>query len=555
MNISKVKESMISALMIFGAITLAGGALLLLIEPSDAERNINNVEVDWSQVKDDPSQELEISWLGIAAYRGASQESWIKKNLDKIFNVNIKSIFMDWGAFKKKKPLMLASGDVPDVIWDGDPLGVRTNIRNGFVMEVPYDIILKYAPVYSRRLYEHGKEAWLYSAYKGKNYGLPTFIEGGARPRLGTWRKDWLESVGIHKVPETIAEMEEALRRFRHNDPDKNGVKDTYGWSPNISHWSVAYSEVFAAYDILPFEFIKRGDGIVWGGVQPECKKALETLRRWHRDGLLHPDFIGDINGTAAETKFLNGKVGYTYPVDTWHHYDLEDSGSMASKLSVLSAGGQMVASPPLRNQKGKRVGRSWGGAAHVIQFGAHLCRSPEKVIRVLKMMEAITVNESLYLETRSGKEGLHWKLDPGRGIQLLEPYLSNKLICDKELLSSSGLQCLFYYPSSLDMMYHKKYLKDEVIRFDTENRPTKWGMVTPLGKTDILPSTLRYVDPLRDWQQQIFVKIISGDLPLEYFDTYVKKWEERGGKVLTEEANEMKHTQEMIYAKVGALK
>ena len=45
---------------------------------------------------------------------------------------------------------------------------------------------------------------------------------------------------------------------------------------------------------------------------------------------------------------------------------------------------------------------------------------------------------------------------------------------------------------------------------------------MNPLGKSDILPSTSRYLKDLRDWQQQIYAKIVTGELPLEYFDEFV---------------------------------
>ena len=95
---------------------------------------------------------------------------------------------------------MLCGGDIPDIMWNGDPLGVRANLRNGFIMEIPYELILEHAPTYVTYLNRYGKEAWLYTHYNGKNYGLPTFFADANRPRISAWRMDWLRHVGIDLV-------------------------------------------------------------------------------------------------------------------------------------------------------------------------------------------------------------------------------------------------------------------------------------------------------------------------------------------------------------------
>ena len=54
---------------------------------------------------------------------------------------------------------------------------------------------------------------------------------------------DWLREVGIAEVPETLEEMYDALHEFRHDDPDGNGILDTYGFCPVI-RWSLTFVEV-----------------------------------------------------------------------------------------------------------------------------------------------------------------------------------------------------------------------------------------------------------------------------------------------------------------------
>ena len=505
--------------------------------------------VDWTAVTDDPRQPLTIQWMGIAAYPDAAAGSWGQQQLESAFNLKLVPLFLDWNAFGQRRPLMFCAGQVPDVIWDGDPLGVRNNLRNGFILEVPYEVILKYAPTYVSHLNRYGKEAWLYTQYQGRNYGLPTFFEAANRPRISCWRLDWLRNVGIDKVPETLAEMHEALKRFRCDDPDRNGKQDTYGWSPYIGHWSLEFVEVFAAGDVLAFDFVKRDGRVVWGGVLPETRQALGVLRQWYAEGLLDPDFVLDSRQGSGESKFLNGRIGYLHPVDGISEYDLAVPTSLFSKLRAFCPTAEIVPGPPLRNAAGERRGRTWGGAGHILQFGRQLEKEPQKVIRILKMIEAVTRDESLYLDVVWGRRGVHWESNPDRGRYLLPPFEADKRRRAEQMLNGT----YFFYPSALDNTYLAKYQKAGSLEFDATNRRPEWGMMNVLGKSDAVPSAGRYLEDLRNFQTTFFVEIVTGKRELAEFDAFVKEWKRRGGDILSEEANQMYVDMQAIWQRVGA--
>lgn len=521
--------------------------------------------VDWENVRTDHSQTLALKWQGIIGQTGAREGSWIERNLEKRFNVELAPIFLDANAYQKRRPLMLIGGDVPDVMWSGDPLAARANLRNGFIMEVPYEVILKHCPTYVKMINRYGKEAWIYAQYEGRNYGLPTVNAGADRPRIGCWRMDWLQNVGIDKVPETVEEMHEALRRMRHNDPDGNGRKDTYGWAPNISHWSLAFAEVFAAYGVLPFDLMERDGKITWGGLLPETKEALRELRKWYQEGLLDPDFPLDTQGRNVESGFINGKVGYMYPVDSPSYFEADEKDSFYGKVRGFDPRAEVVPGPPLRDRNGLRRGRSWGGAAHVLQFGKHLEQQPEKVIRVLEMMEAIASNESLYLETRSGERGRHWEYNPKEyirpdgvkqkeGIILLPPYDEKDRVRENaaELLGGQGS---YFFPSSFDPLFDYQLMAAADRDWLDRNRQTEWGMLNVLGKSDVVPSSGRHLGDLVNYQMTTFIEMVIGKRDVDEFDSFVSEWRRRGGDVILEEANEMAQQIQIIYDLVGVEK
>ncbi|MFT5240456.1 MAG: putative aldouronate transport system substrate-binding protein [Candidatus Promineifilaceae bacterium] len=547
-----------------GAVATVAVLVLSLI-PSNPKSRLRIGQpspVEWSAVQDDESQTLGLRWQGMISYQGAKEGSWLERNLEQRFNVEISPVFMDATAYNNRRPLMLCGGDIPDVMWTGDPTQVRANLRNGFVMELPYELILEHCPTYVKWVNIYGKEAWLYGMYKGRNYGLPTVDAGANRPRISCWRLDWMKNVGIERVPETVSEMYEALYAFRHSDPDGNGVQDTYGWAPNISHWSLLFAEIFAAHGVLAFDLMERDGHVVWGGLLPETKEALRALQTWYAEGLLDPDFPLDTQGRQNEARFVNGKVGYLHALDHPHYYYEHEAGSMVSKTRAFTPTALLEPGPPLRDAQGRRRGRTWGGAAHVLQFGKHLEQQPEKVIRVLRMVEAIARDEALYMEVRYGKRGMHWEYAPeaftradGKalpaGINLLLPFDADDQGRQRgeEML---GLPCKFFFPSSLNQLYDQKYIAADDLAWLERNRNAEWGMMNVLGKSDVVPSAGRYLGDLINYQMTVFVEIVVGQRDVESFDEFVTEWRRRGGDVILEEANAMYAEMQTIYTRVG---
>ena len=281
----------------------------------------------------DSGQFMEISWMGPPFFAGAQEGLWVETMLEERFNVDLKPIFMDPNAYDRKKPLMIASGNVPDLIWEANPISLQKAVHHGFVAEIPLELIARHMPTYYRELTRDAPVAWLYSRVDGGNFGLPTMNRKGAEPKPGIWRMDWLRAGGFEEQPQTLEEFEAALRYISHGDPDGNGIDDTYGMSGDISNWWwVSFSEIFGAFGVLPFDWQEVDGQIVWGGTRPEARQALELLRRWYAEGLIHPEFVTDsmLPGQSLDRKFLSGRTGYIYYRGENWNLDFSQSGSFA---------------------------------------------------------------------------------------------------------------------------------------------------------------------------------------------------------------------------------
>lgn len=505
---------------------------------------------DWTKVHDDPQQRLTISWAGPPVAPSAHEGLWIETNLEKRFNVDFKPIFMDWNSFDKRRPLTFTAGEVPDVVWDRRPLNVRRSLHHGLIMELPYEVILKYAPTYVKYLNQFGRQAWLYAASDNKNYGIPTFAATDVYTPFSTWRMDWLRKAGINKVPDTIDEMHDAFLKIRASFKAA-GKPEPYGMCPNLT-WTVCFNDIFVSYRNLPFDLMLSDNAIVWGGIQPEAKQALTTMHQWYQEHLIDPDFATANQGTVPDDRFISGKTAYLY-YRAFEEFDLSNQNSLYSRLKKLDPTAEMVPARPLIGPDGKRHGRVWGGPAHVIWFGPDVAKHPEKAIRVLRMFESYATDTQLFLESRLGKRGLHWDWSPQRGVYLLPPYDAPGADA-RNVINVSMMENAFgfFSPSAIPLSKTKPFLQAGKYEFMQEYCNPAWGMMNPIGKSDVVPGG-RYMEDLWQFQMQNYVKFITGARPLSEFDQYTREFLKRGGATIVTGAQETHRDMQRIFRIVGA--
>lgn len=496
----------------------------------------------------------EVSWLGMPRFESGRDGSWIERYLEERFSLSLEGIFIDWNSYQRRKPLMMLGGDVPDVFWSINAVELKRDAYHGFALELPYGYLLEHAPRYVEELNRASPAAWLLTYYRGGNYGLPTYSYGeyNQLPVPSVWRVDWLRSVGMERMPETLEEMEEALWLFRHADPDRNGQKDTYGVCPFVAI-DRFMMEVFAAYGALPGSWVKRGERLVWGGVQPEAKEALGRMREWFREGLIYPDyFLFEGSSLEKEKLFLNGTVGY-YPLGgVYTNFDLGRPDSLYSRMRALDPEVVIEPGPPPLGAEGERgILILEGGSLY--GFGSHLEERMEVVARVLGMFDTAVGEPEVFLRGRIGKRGLHWQWNREEGFEALPPFDKESaarpelLGSEPEIASDIGFYLGFGAPRDLVT----SYARAEQLEFDERYRKPEWGLRDPLLRPDTVPLAEKHYRDLEQLQQQAYAAIISGEAELSHFDAFRQRWMERGGRELTESANELYSIKQEILEKV----
>jgi putative aldouronate transport system substrate-binding protein len=128
------------------------------------------------------------------------------------------------------------------------------------------------------------------------SYGLADF---GAMEKVEgvVIRKDWLDRLKL-KVPKTLEEYIAVARAFTENDPDGNGVKDTYGFGSIIESTGVSNAGLGRRFDYMLGAFgltgvwnLESADKFQLNFRDPNFRKALEFVKRVNDEKLIDPDW------------------------------------------------------------------------------------------------------------------------------------------------------------------------------------------------------------------------------------------------------------------------
>ena len=232
----------------------------------------------------------------------------ITKAIEEAFNVKLNTLNnkgLSTAENKQKMQLMVASGDKIDVFVAYDYNMLSTFAQQGVIAEVPRELIQKEAPRMYNYLMKIQPGAFAFSTVNGKNYGFPTAWPLGNHSRVMSIRVDWLEKMGM-EIPTTLSDLEKALYAFRNNDPDGNGVKDTYGFSFYNTPGNVQmFAAIYGAFGAHPQIFQVKNGELVYGSTLPETKEALTLLNKWYKEGIIDPSFFVDKQQVGFDPRHL----------------------------------------------------------------------------------------------------------------------------------------------------------------------------------------------------------------------------------------------------------
>ncbi|UQZ35535.1 hypothetical protein C2I18_19615 [Paenibacillus sp. PK3_47] len=510
---------------------LTGMAALLLgtsLIGSGCSNNGNNASPSSAPAEPEAEAPIEIIWANNwNAPEG--DDSYVQQFLEQKFNVKISNVKFETGTWKEQLGVMLASGNIPDVLAVDGTVGDMVQWADqGVIASIPVEEIKQYMPAYVADVESIDPNAWDAGSYNGKNWGVPKVWSNGSTGFMPAYNGQWLKAIGYNGAPKDLNELEDVLTKFTTGDPDGNGKKDTFGMTGRGKDAQTQmFNSVFAAFGVNPFQFKLGKDGKVeYGAITEEARQGLKLLSKWFEAGIIDPEFVTDDNG-SIQNKFISLRTGM-FDTGMWHHlYKDGYFGQVSADKGI-----ELVPGTPLTGPDGKKYALSNGALQPPIFFGAQLEKDDQKRQKILEILEYVATDKEGYLTTVFGKEGVTYNLDGDLAVMVEEP---------EETLAALGVG--FYNPlgGKVEAMTKYHFSAEKIAFRDQYTKIEGLTVLTDLMQSTVMTTKAQYETILNTLQTQYYIKAITGEADTDKaFDDFKAQWLKSGGQAELDEAQKI---------------
>lgn len=256
----------------------------------------------------DTEKPTELTTLSIMApflvTNAPAEGNEIEAALEGVVDVDLDINWVPNSSYEDKTNITLAGDDIPQVmVVQGKTPGFVRNAQAGAFWELT-DYLKDYPNLVSA-----SPEVQSAASVNGEVYGV--FRARDVMRAAVIIRKDWLDKVGL-ELPKTTEDLYEIAKAFTEQDPDGNGVADTYGLI--IPKWPGTIG-TNSPYDVIETWFgagnrwTERDGELVPSFTTDEFLEAVEFEKTLVDEGLVNPDYA-TFDSANWNEPFLNGKGG-----------------------------------------------------------------------------------------------------------------------------------------------------------------------------------------------------------------------------------------------------
>ena len=219
-------------------------------------------------------------------------------------NVTVEWHDVDQSVWAEQAQVMIASQNILDIMAFPDQTTTETAINLGVI--VPVTDIIENSPKFNTI-----PESVL-EKYRHPNGNIYTTAMYNYDTVDLMYRKDWADKLGL-ETPSNVDDLYNFMLAMVQQDPDGNGIDDTYGfvfkkgWTSAAPLIAAFLPETFT--ESLGFHYDSDGNMQNIFDDRDAWIKMLTWFQNAYKDGIFSEDFMQDTK-SSAETKFVSGHSG-----------------------------------------------------------------------------------------------------------------------------------------------------------------------------------------------------------------------------------------------------
>lgn len=458
------------------------------------------------------------NWYAPASY---ADNLAIFQEIEKITGVKVNWDVVPPAQYATTMQTRIAAGgsDLPDIInFPDDAVKLGTS---GIAAPLE-DLIKNHAPNMRKFFAENPDVEALNVAPDGHVYKISSVVSGSTyvNPYTYVLRKDWLDKLGL-KEPGTIDDWYNVLKAFKTQDPNGNNKDDEIPLIAEGAWYLARWAEVWGLRTFYSDGFYPDSSGKVeYHLISPKFKEYLTWMNTLYKEGLLDNEFAStdseksvakiNRNVVGALTSFISNVPSYN---------------------NNLKAGGindaNYVAVAPPKGPYGDQWAEGYGPISG--DFGITQASKNKEV--AIKWLDFVYANPEGNDFCMYGVEGKSYTREGGK-IKMTDYVFKNP----DGLGPFEALRALGSWPNVPYIQQEEAY---KILLF--ENTPelkdvaamykpyVKLGFPPILATPEESEEMNMIMADMSTYREEMVLKFIIGETPLDDYDEYVSKMKEMG--------------------------
>lgn len=447
----------------------------------------------------------------------------IERELERIAGTKLDINWVTNAGYRERVNITLAGDDLPHLmVFEGKDPSFVSNAEAGAFWDLT-DHLARYPNLTTTM-----PEVQHASSVNGRVFGV--FRARDVIRSSVLVRKDWLEAVGL-PMPRTTDDLYALAKAFSEQDPDGNGVDDTYGII--VPQWPGPIGSN-SPFDIIETWFgagnrwTERDGQLVPSFTTPEFLEAVAFERRLASEGLLNPDWV-TFDSTNWNEPFFTGKGGIIIDV----HSRAQQMIKLFKEANPADFERYVDVTGNLISPDGVLRAHPSSGYKGFIAISKQKAPTEEDLHAILTILDRMNSPEAQKL-LFNGIEGTHFTLQDGLAVSADSKALAEQVTTWQQLLTGVTGQ-LYHQPRWPTPYEQEMYDKRKAL----EVSDLEHAVFDPTGAyvSETYSSKGAQLDTI---VTDARVQYVAGQLDEQGLRDAIALWRSSGGDQIIQEINEL---------------